>query len=107
MKQYIKKGDSVKVLSGDDKNKIGVVLRVFPKKDTAIVEGVNVVKKHKKPTNKDEKGSVVVVESPIKMCKLMFYDAKIGKASRVGRKYKEINGKNKLQRYCKKTGEFI
>ena len=104
MKLHIKKGDNVKIISGDDKNKIGTVLKVYPKTQTAIVEGINIVKKHKKKNNEEAKGSIIAEEAPIKICKLMIYDNKTEKASRIGRK---LNEKNKLQRYFKKTGEFI
>lgn len=104
MKMHIKKGDTVKVISGDDKNKIGTVIKVYPKTGNAIVEGVNIVKKHKKRNNQEAKGSIIAEETPINVCKLMVYDNKLNVASRIGRK---LNEKNKLQRYLKKTGEFI
>jgi len=104
MKLHIKKGDNVKVLSGDDKNQTGVVTKVYPKKGTAIVEGLNLVKKHLKKKQNEEKGSIVSKEAPIRVCKLMVVDPNTNKATRIGRKK---NDKGKLQRYSKKTGNFI
>ena len=104
MKLHIKKGDNVKVLSGDDKNQTGVVTRVFPKKGTAVVQGINLVKKHLKKKQNEEKGSIVSKEAPIRICKLMVVEPDTDKATRIGRKK---NSKGKLQRYSKKTGNFI
>jgi large subunit ribosomal protein L24 len=91
-------------LSGDDKNQTGVVTKVYPKKGTAIVEGLNLVKKHLKKKQNEEKGSIVSKEAPIRVCKLMVVDPNTNKATRIGRKK---NDKGKLQRYSKKTGNFI
>ena len=103
-KLHIKKGDNVKVLSGNHRNKQGKVLQVFPKDYRAIVAGVGIVHKHNKPTSKNPKGSIEKKEAPIHLSKLMLIDPATGQATRVGRKHNE-NGK--LQRYAKKTGKFI
>lgn len=101
-KLKIKKGDTVKVLSGDDKNKTGKVLSVLVKERRAIVEGVNMVSKHKKPDANNPNGSIIKLEAPIYISKIMVVAA--GNATRIGRK---LNSDGKLQRYAKKTGDFI
>ncbi|OJW73422.1 MAG: 50S ribosomal protein L24 [Candidatus Amoebophilus sp. 36-38] len=103
-KFHIKKGDTVQVLSGNYQKKQGKVLKVFTKTYRAIVEGVNFVSKHRKPTAKNPQGAIERVEAPIHMSNLMLIDPATGKPTRVGRK---LNGEGKLQRYSKKTGEFI
>ena len=104
MKLHIKKGDNVKVLSGDDKNQSGVVTKVYPKKGTAIVEGINIVKKHVKKKQNEEKGSIISKEAPIRISKLMVIEPNTNEATRIGRKK---NSEGKLQRYSKKTGNII
>ena len=103
MKLHIKKGDMVKVLSGDDKGQTGKVLKVEVKKYRAFVEGVNMVTKHTKPSAKNPQGGMVKKEASIHISNLMLLDSK-GVASRRGRPADE-NGK--LVRYSKKTGEDI
>ena len=65
----IKKGDSVKVMTGNDKNKIGRVLKVYPKKDRILVEGVNMVKKHTRPTQDNPQGGILEKESTMNLKK--------------------------------------
>lgn len=104
MKFHIKKGDTVKILSGNSKGKTGAVLEIFPSKYRAIVEGQNMVTKHTKPSAESPEGGIKKVEASIHMSNLMLVDAATGEATRIGRKLDE-NGK--LQRYSKKTGEVI
>ena len=99
---YIKKGDTVVVITGKDKGKRGKVLKVFPDKGTALVEGVNVQTKHQKQTRK-ERSDIKHVEGPINVSNLMYYDAKVKSGSRIG--YRVEDGE-KL-RYSKKSGETI
>jgi large subunit ribosomal protein L24 len=101
-KLHVKKGDKVVVLSGAFKGTEGEVKEVFPKKYRAIVEGVNIVKKHTKPTA-DQPGGINEVESSIHLSNLALLDPKSGKATRVGRK---MSG-DKSVRYSKKSGEII
>lgn len=101
-KLNIKKGDQVMVISGSYKGTKGEVLEVFPKNYRATVEGVNIQKKHQKPTN-DNAGGIVEINAPIHISNLMLIDPKSGEATKVGRK--EVEGK--LVRYSKKTGEII
>ena len=101
-KLRIKKGDQVAVVEGAYKGKKGKVLEVFPAKNRAIVEGVNVVKKHQKPTN-DQPGGIIDREASIHLSNLMLVDPKSGEPTRIGRR--EENGK--IVRYSKKSGETI
>jgi large subunit ribosomal protein L24 len=103
MKLNIKKGDTVKVIAGDDKGKSGVVLSVSPKELKAVVEGLNIVTRHLKPSAGNPQGSIVKKEAPLQVSNLQLVD-KSGNSTRVGRK---LNTSGKLQRYSKKTGEFI
>ncbi len=90
------------VLSGDDKGKTGRVLAVYPTDNRALVEGLNMVTKHRKPTAQNTSGKIDKIEAPMHLSKLMVM---VGNApSRIGRKLDE-NGK--LQRYSKKSGEII
>ena len=104
MKLHIKKGDTVKVLSGNSKGKTGAVLEVIPAKGRAIVEGINIVTKHTKPSAANPEGGINKVEASIDVSNLMLVDPKTGEATKVGRK---LNEKGKLVRYSKKTGEVI
>jgi large subunit ribosomal protein L24 len=103
-KLHIKKGDTVRVLAGNDRKKEGLVLKIFPKLYRALVEGVHIVSKHKKPTAKKPQGEIMKVEAPVHVSNLMVVNPATGKPERVGRK---INEAGKLQRYSKKTGDFI
>jgi large subunit ribosomal protein L24 len=103
-KLHIRKGDKVRVITGDDKGKEGVVLEVILAKNRAVVEGLNIVTKHEKPSAGKPEGGIKKVESSIHVSNLQLIDPASGKPTRVGRK---LNEKNKLQRYAKKTGELI
>lgn len=100
----IRTGDEVLVISGKDKGKKGRVLRVFPKEMRAIVEGVNVVKKHVRPTPRNPQAGVVEVFGKIHLSKLMLVCPRCGKATRVGAKILEDGRK---LRYCKKCKNLI
>ena len=104
MKLHIKKGDTVKVLAGEDKGKTGVVTKVFVEKKRAIVEGVNMVSKSQKPNAKNPQGGIVKQEAPIQLSNLNVVDPKSGKPTRIGRK---LNADGVLVRYAKKSGEEI
>lgn len=97
----IKKGDKVKVLSGDYKGKTGVVLEVMPAENKALVEGIRIVSRHTKPNAKNTQGGIIKQEAPIHISNLMLV---VGNTpTRVGRR--EENGK--IVRYSKKTQEVI
>lgn len=100
-KLHIKKGDTVVVISGTSKGKKGKVLSIDRAKSRAIVEGVNLVKKHAKPNAKNPQGGITEMEAPIHISNLMVEVN--GQATRVGRKVE--NGK--IIRYAKKSGEEI
>lgn len=102
-KIHIKKGDQVMVTEGDDKGKKGRVLQVFPEKYRATVEGINIVKKHKKPQN-NQQGGIVEMEAPIHISNIMLLDPKSGQPTRIGRK---LDNNGKLVRYSIKSGEII
>jgi large subunit ribosomal protein L24 len=102
-KMHVKTGDTVYVTSGKDKGKTGKVVKVFPKKGKVIVEGVNVVTKHLKPTQMNPQGGVVTKPAAIFSSKVMVYDEKAGKPTRVG--YKVVDGKK--VRYSKVSGEVL
>ena len=99
----IKKGDTVQVLSGNDKGKTGEVLEVIPKLQKVIVKGVNIRKKHVKPRKQGEEGGIIPVECSIHSSKVNVVCPKCNKATRVGM-IKE--GKDKI-RVCKKCGNKI
>ncbi|MEP2771739.1 MAG: 50S ribosomal protein L24 [Fulvivirga sp.] len=103
-KLHIRKGDTVKVIAGNSRGKTGVVLEVVSSKSRAFVEGINVVTKHVKPSAEKPEGGIEKTEASIHVSNLMVVDPSNGEASRIGRK---LNDDNKLQRYSKKTGEFI
>jgi len=103
-KLHIRKGDTVQVIAGDDKGKSGKVLELIPDKSRAVVEGINIVTKHQKPSAGKPEGGIKKVEAPVHISNLMLIDPASGKPTRVGRK---LNDKGKLQRYAKKTGELI
>lgn len=100
---FIKKGDKVIVISGHDKGKQGLVQRVYPKLDKVVVEGVNVKKKHRKPTQQIPEGSIVDVYAPIHVSNVALIDPKTKKATRVSMQV--IKGKK--VRVAKKSGEVI
>ena len=102
-KLHIKKGDTVKVLSGADNGKTGKIINVDREKGRAFVEGVNLVSKHTKPSAANPQGGIVKREASVHISTLMVVDSK-GQASRIGRK---LNKDGKLVRYSKKSGEVL
>jgi large subunit ribosomal protein L24 len=103
-KVHIKKGDTVVVVTGNSRGQKGKVLEVIREKDRAIVEGINMVKKHTKPNSKSPQGGILEKEASIHISNLMVADPKNGKPTRVGRR-EDASGK--LVRYAKKLGEEI
>lgn len=100
---HVKKGDKVVVISGKDKGKQGTILEAYPKKDRVIVEGVNIVKKHSKPSQLNPQGGIISREAAIHASNVMPLDPKSGKPTRVG--YKVENGKK--VRVAKISGESL
>ena len=102
LKMKIKKGDTVIVLSGDDKNKTGEVLRAMPKAGKVVVQGINLVKRHTKPSQTSA-GGIITKEAPIQVSNVALIDSKSGKGTKVG--YKEVNGRK--VRFARKSNEVI
>jgi len=100
----LKTGDKVIVITGKDKNKTGVIQRVYPKLNRVVVEGVNVRKKHVKPTQQNPEGSIQEVYCPLNASKVMYYDAKTKKGTRLGIK---VNADGTKVRFAKKSGQEI
>jgi len=103
MKMRIKKGDMVIVISGNDKGRKGRVIKVMPKKQRVLVEGLNMQKKHQRPRKEGEKGQIVEKPGPIHISNVKLICPKCGKATRVARKIVE----GKKYRVCKKCGQTI
>ena len=99
----IVKGDKVIVISGKDKGKTGVVQKVYPSLNRVVVEGVNIRKKHKKPTQANPEGSIVEVYAPIDASNVMIEDPKTKKPTKVG--HKVVKGKK--VRVAKKSGTVL
>jgi len=104
MAARIRKGDTVAVISGADKGKRGEVLSVLPKDNRAVVQGVNVAKRHTKPTGMGQPGGIVEREATIHLSNLMLVDSKTGKPTRVG--FRVLEDGRKV-RVAKATGNVI
>lgn len=103
-KMHVKKGDTVQVISGKEKGKVGEILRVFPETSKVIVQGVNVKTKHVKPQQEGESGQIQTVEAPIHSSNVMLYSTKQKVASRICYSF---NADGRKVRMLKKTGEII
>jgi large subunit ribosomal protein L24 len=102
MKFKIKKGDKVEVIAGSNKGKQGIVSMIITDKNRAVVEGVNIVKRHTKPANNNP-GGIVEMSAPLHISNLALLDPKSGKPTRVGYEIR----KDKKVRVSKKSGEII
>lgn len=100
----VKKGDTVVVITGKDSGRKGKIVEVLPKQSRVVVEGVNVVKRHTKPTQKMPQGGIVEKAAPIHSSNVMMFCSKCGKPTRVGKKI--LDNGNKV-RFCKKCGEVL
>lgn len=100
---YLKKGDTVVVISGSWKNKQGTVLQVLPKSGRVVIEGVNIVSRHTRPSQSNQDGGIIKKEAPIAACKVMILDPKTNTPTRVGYK---VEGDKKV-RYAKKSGTIL
>ncbi|RPF49997.1 50S ribosomal protein L24 [Aquisalibacillus elongatus] len=98
---HVKKGDKVKVVTGKDKGKEGTILETDPKSERVLVEGVNYMKKHAKPSQENPQGGILNQEAPIHVSNVLPIDPKTGEPTRVG--YEERDGKK--VRIAKKSGE--
>jgi large subunit ribosomal protein L24 len=103
MAAKIRKGDRVVVTTGRDKGKKGEVLRVYAEENRALVQGINVVKKHQKQSQR-EQGGIISKEAPVHISNLAHVDPKDGSATRIG--WKELKD-GRMVRFAKKSGEVI
>ena len=99
----LKKGDKVIVIAGRDKGKTGEIQKVIPELNRVVVEGVNIRKKHQKPTQANPEGSIVEVYAPIDASNVMLEDPKTKQPTRIG--HKEVKGKK--VRFAKKSGTIL
>lgn len=103
-KMHVKKGDTVQVISGKDKGKVGEILRAIPEESKVVVQGVNIRTKHVKPQQEGETGRIITFEAPIHCSNVMNYSSKQNVASRICYTF---NDSGKKVRMLKKTGEII
>ncbi|HJX30863.1 MAG TPA: 50S ribosomal protein L24 [Thermodesulfobacteriota bacterium] len=103
-KFHVKKNDLVMVIAGKDKGKSGKVLSILSKKNRVIVEKVNFIKRHTRPSSKQRQGGIIEREGPINISNVMLICTKCNKPSRIGKKYLEDD---KKVRVCKKCGEIL
>lgn len=103
----INKNDTVKVIAGNARGKTGKVLKVFPEKERIIVEGVNIIKRHTRPSQKNPQGGIIQREESIHVSNVMLLDPKSNEPTRVGAKIvrDETTGKRRRMRVSKVTGE--
>ena len=104
MKLHVKKGDTVFVLSGNNKGKTAKILSVSPKKYTAVVEGINMVTKHIKPSADNPKGGIEKKEASLHLSNLMLVDPSNGKPTKI---YRKRNKDGKMERFSKKSNKII
>ncbi|MGD9202859.1 MAG: 50S ribosomal protein L24 [Chitinispirillia bacterium] len=104
MAYRLKKGDTVQIITGDNKGQTGKILKVIPDKGRVLVENRNIVKRHTKPTQKNQQGGILEKEAPIHISNLMLLCEKTEKPTRIGIRTLE-NGKR--ARYSKKSKELI
>lgn len=103
-KLHIRKGDTAIVIAGNDKGKKGKVLEVLVEKNRVVIEGVNMITKHVKPSANNPEGGIEKTEAGIHISNVKVVDPSSGEPTRIGRK---LNDDGKLQRFSKKTGELI
>jgi large subunit ribosomal protein L24 len=103
----VRKGDIVYVRCGQYRGKTGKVLHVSTGKQTVIVEGINMRKRHRRPTQKNPKGGILMIEGPIHVSNVALYSSTLGGPTKVSTRVIEEGGKAKTVRICRKTGEQI
>ncbi len=103
-KTYLKKDDQVEVIAGKDKGRVGKILKVIPADDQAVVEKINMIKRHTKPTEMNQQGQIVEREAPIHVSNLQLICPECTKTGRVGKKFLEDGTK---VRFCKSCGEAL
>ncbi|TXK50840.1 50S ribosomal protein L24 [Pontibacter qinzhouensis] len=103
-KLHVKTGDTVKVIAGDERGKTGRIVSVNIEKQKVVIEGLNLVTKHTKPSAKNPQGGISKVEAPIHVSNVAIVDPKSGEITKTARR---TNSEGKTERYSKKTGEVI
>jgi large subunit ribosomal protein L24 len=103
-KMHVKKGDTVQVISGRDKGKVGEILKAIPTESRIVVKGVNIKTKHVKPRQEGETGQIMTFEAPIHSSNVMLYSTTENVASRICHTFTEDGRKVRM---LKKTGEII
>jgi large subunit ribosomal protein L24 len=103
----LRRNDMVMIVSGDSRGQTGKIIKVLHKKNRAVIEGKNLVKRHTKPNRKVQQGGIIEKEASIHMSNLMLLDPKTGKATRVGMRVIDSGKKAKRVRYSKKAKELI
>ena len=104
VRMHVTKGDIVRIVRGDEKGKEGKVLRVLPKKGRVVVEGINIVKRHRKPRSADEPGGIIDFPAPIHHSNVMLLDPKSGAPTRIKARVAEDGTKERLSA---KSGDAI
>ncbi len=97
----IKKGDIVKIVSGNDRGKQGKVLAVFPKESKVVVDGLNMKKKHVRPRSQGKKGELIRLPAPLHVSRIMLLCSKCSKPTRVGYKINDLGIKSRVCLRCK------
>lgn len=103
LKVHVRKGDTVVIIAGKNVGKRGKILQVFPSTQRVVVEGVNIVKRHSRPTRKLPQGGIIEKEAPISSSNVMLICTKCNQSTRIGKKLVD----QKCYRVCKKCGEII
>ncbi len=101
---HVRRGDTVIVVAGKDRGKRGRVLRVIPEKNRVVIERINMIKRHQRPTQKIRQGGIIEREGPIHLSNVMLVDPTSGKPTRVG--MREL-GDGKKVRVARKSGEIL
>lgn len=101
---YLKKNDQVEVIAGKDKGRVGKILKVLPEKNKAVVERINMIKRHTKPTEMNQQGQIVEREAPIHVSNLQLICPECTKTGRIGKKILDDGTK---VRFCKSCGESV
>jgi large subunit ribosomal protein L24 len=106
---HIRKGDTVMVIAGNARGKTGKVLKVYPDRERVIVEGVNIIKRHTRPNQRNPQGGIIQKEAPVHMSNVMLIDPKTNQVTRVGMKVTmdQTTGKKRRMRVAKATGEMF
>lgn len=104
----IKKNDIVEVITGKSRGRRGKVLKIYEEKGRVLVEGVNIMKRHERPSQRNQQGGINEREFPIHVSNVMLIDPKTSERTRIGRNVIETSdGKKRYERYAKKSGDII